>query len=100
MRTVAWAMAPPDGSKTDGGVKPAVRPEDGENEALRLTFPLKYPMAVAVSSMFVMELCTKVTWLVVVERLKSRGNSTIVNDTGCSALWVRPALVVPVMVIV
>jgi len=76
----------------------AVRAEAGVNDPLRLTLPLKYPVDVTVTKMFVDELCTKVTWLAVLERLKSRGNSTIVNATGCAAICVRPVLLVPVMV--
>lgn len=69
------------------------------NVPLRVTLLSKYPTDVTVTSMFVLELCTKVTWVAVVERLKSRGSAIMVNTGVCTALCVRPALVVPVIVI-
>ena len=80
-------------------MKLTVRPEEGVNDPVRLTLLSKYPTDVTVTSMFVLELWTKVTWLAVAERLKSRGNAIMVSTGVCTALCVRPALVVPVIVI-
>jgi hypothetical protein len=81
------------------GVKVTASPEEGENDPFRLTLPLKYPIDVTVNVMSVLELCTRVTCATVLERLKSRGNSVMVSTGVSAALWVRPVLVVPVIVI-